>query len=65
MSYLLGGFNMNDTIYRLYVNNQYVDYYNSLKRVKIQARMHLSIGDSVTILEDNLSGTGSLTKVEL
>ena len=56
---------MNDTIYRLYVNNQYVDYYGSLKRVKIQARMHLSIGDRVTILEDNLSGTGSLNKVEL
>jgi hypothetical protein len=56
---------MNDTIYRLYVNNQYVDYYGSLKRAKIQARMHLSIGDSVTIFEDNLSGTGSLKRIVL
>lgn len=56
---------MNSTIYRLYVNNQYVDYFGSLKRAKIEARMHLSIGNSVTILEDNLEGTGSLNKVEL
>ena len=56
---------MNSTIYRLYVNNQYVDYYTSIKRAKIEARMHLSIGNSVTILEDNLEGNGSLTKVEL
>lgn len=53
------------TIYRLYVNNQYVDYYTGLNRAKIQARMHLSIGNTVTILVDNLEGTGSLTKVEL
>lgn len=52
-------------IYRLYVNNQYVDYYTGLNRAKIEARMYLSIGNTVTILEDNLEGTGSLTKVEL
>ena len=58
------GFKMT-TIYRLYVNNQYVDYFTSLKRAKIEGRMHLSIGNSVTILEDNLDGIGPLTKVEL
>lgn len=63
--YYNGGNMINSTIYRLYVNNQYVDYYGSLKRAKIESRMHLSIGNSVTILEDNLEGTGSLKKVEL
>lgn len=56
---------MNSNIYRLYVNNQYVDYFTGLKRAKIEARMHLSLGNTVTILEDNLEGTGSLNKVEL
>lgn len=54
---------MNDTIYRLYVNDKYVDYFTGLKRARITARMHLNQGDTVKILEDNLSGTGSLKEI--
>ena len=54
---------MNDTIYRLYVNDKYVDYFTGLKRARITANMYLNLGHTVKILEDNLSGSGSLTEV--
>jgi hypothetical protein len=54
---------MNDTIYRLYVNDKYVDYFTGLKRARITANMYLNQGHTVKILEDNLSGSGSLTEV--
>jgi hypothetical protein len=55
---------MNDTIYRVYVNNKYVDYFTGLKRARITAKMYLNLGHTVRILEDNLSGTGSLEEVK-
>ena len=55
---------MNDTIYRLYVDNKYVDYFTGLKRAKITAKMYANQGHTVKILEDNLSGTGSLNEVQ-
>jgi hypothetical protein len=54
---------MNDTIYRLYVDNKYVDYFTGLKRARITANMYLNLGHTVKILEDNLSGTGSLQEI--
>lgn len=56
---------MNDTIYRLYVDGKYIDYFGGLKRVTIEARMYTNQGKTVKVLEDNLSGTGSLKEVTL
>lgn len=53
------------TIYRLYINNQYVDYFTGLKRAQIEARMYLNQGNTVKLLEDDLQGNGSLEEVAL
>jgi hypothetical protein len=50
-------------IFRLYVDGKYVDYYGSLKRAEITARMYRNQGKTVKILEDMLDGTGSLKEV--
>jgi len=50
-------------IFRLYVDGKYVDYYGSLKRAEITARMYRNQGKTVKILEDTLDGTGSLKEV--
>lgn len=54
-----------DTIYRLYVDGKYVDYFGSLKRSTIEARMYSNQGKTIKILEDNLSGTGSLKEIKI
>ncbi len=50
-------------IFRLYVDDKYIDYYGSLKRAEITARMYRNQGKTVKILEDMLDGTGSLKEV--
>jgi len=50
-------------IFRLYVDGKYVDYYGSLKRAEITARMYRNQGKTVKILEDMLDGTGTLNEV--
>lgn len=50
-------------IFRLYVDDKYVDYYGSLKRAEITARMYRNQGKTVKILEDMLDGTGTLNEV--
>lgn len=50
-------------IFRLYVDGKYVDYYDSLKRAEITARMYRNQGKTVKILEDMLDGTGTLNEV--
>jgi hypothetical protein len=55
---------MNDLIYRVYVDGKYIDYFTGLKRARITARMYLNTGHAVKILEDNLSGTGTLEEVQ-
>lgn len=58
-------YSYDDTIYRLYVDGKYIDYFGGLKRVTIEARMYTNQGKTVKVLEDNLSGTGSLKEVTL
>jgi hypothetical protein len=44
-------------IFRLYVDGKYVDYYGSLNRAVITARMHNNQGQKCQIFEDTLDGT--------
>ena len=41
-------------IYRLWVDGKYVDYYESLKRANIAARVFINQGSTVEIIEDKL-----------
>jgi hypothetical protein len=44
-------------IFRLYVDGKYVDYYGSLKRAEITARMYNNQGKKCQIFEDTLDGS--------